>query len=147
MNAIVFGGEKGGEIRSLLLARKVSLSGDFINLFPHYICDGLLFLFSVCWFHVNEFNIFWGVKGERSEVYCLLERYSVQNIKEIAFIFIVYNDSWRYHCIIIDNIRISHNLLSPSPSLSQRLLYSFLLEPKHRKKKYYHIPDAASERV
>ena len=32
-------------------------------------------------------------------------------------------------------------------SLSQILLNSFLLEPIHRKKKYYHIPDAASERV
>ena len=28
---------EGGEIRSLLLAWKVSLSGNFINLFPHYI--------------------------------------------------------------------------------------------------------------
>ena len=46
-----------------------------------------------------------------------------------------------------NDIRISHNLLSPSPSLSQKLLNSFLLEPKHRKKKYCHIPDAASERV
>ena len=26
------------------------------------------------------------------------------NIKEIAFIFIVYNGSWRYHLIIIDSI-------------------------------------------
>ena len=34
-----------------------------------------------------------------------------------------------------NDIRISHNLLSPSPSLSQILLHSFLLEPKHRKKK------------
>ena len=33
-----------------------------------------------------------------------------------------------------DGIRISHNLLSPSPSLSQRLLDLFLSEPKHRKK-------------
>ena len=33
-----------------------------------------------------------------------------------------------------NDIRISHNLLSPSPSLSQKLLNSFLLEPKHRKK-------------
>ena len=45
------------------------------------------------------------------------------------------------------DIRISHNLLSPSPYLSQKLLNSFLLEPKHRKKKYCHIPDVASERV
>ena len=35
--------------------------------------------------------------------------------------------------------------LPPYPSL--RLLHSFLLEPKHRKKKQYHIPDVASERV
>ena len=33
-----------------------------------------------------------------------------------------------------NDIRISHNLLSPSPSLSQRRLYLFLLEPKHRKR-------------
>jgi len=42
--------------------------------------------------------------------------------------------------------RVSSRLLSPPPFLSQRLLNSFLLEPKHRKKKSYHIPDAASER-
>ena len=35
--------------------------------------------------------------------------------------------------------------LPPYPS--QKLLNSFLLEPKHRKKKYCPIPDAASERV
>ena len=28
-------------------------------LLSHYICNGLLFLFSVCWLHVNEFNSFW----------------------------------------------------------------------------------------
>ena len=110
-------------------------------LLSHYICDGRFFLFSVCWLHVNECNSLWRrERGERSEVYCLFGRYSVQNIKEIAFIFIVYNDSWRYHCIIIDNIRISHNLLSPSPSLSQKLLYSFLLMPKHRKKEIMPYP-------
>ena len=36
-------------------------------LFPHYICDGLVFLFSVCWLHVNEFNSLWGDKGKKSE--------------------------------------------------------------------------------
>ena len=29
----------------------------------------------------------------------------------------------------------------------QKLLHSFLLEPKHRKKKYYHIPDATTEQM
>ena len=28
-------------------------------LLSHYIGDGLLFLFSVFWLHVNEFNSFW----------------------------------------------------------------------------------------
>ena len=28
-------------------------------LLSHYICNGLLFLFSVFWLHVNEFNSFW----------------------------------------------------------------------------------------
>ena len=37
-------------------------------LLSHYICNGLFFLFSVCWLHVNEFNSFLGgIKGEKSE--------------------------------------------------------------------------------
>ena len=28
-------------------------------LLSHYICNGLFFLFSVCWLHVNEFNSLW----------------------------------------------------------------------------------------
>ena len=39
-------------------------------LLSHYICNGLLFLFSVCWLHVNEFNSFWeelrGGRGQKS---------------------------------------------------------------------------------
>ena len=48
----VFGqavGGEGREVRSLLLARKISLSWNFIYLFSHYSCDGLFFLFSACW--------------------------------------------------------------------------------------------------
>ena len=40
---------EGGEVRSLLLVRKTSLSWNFIYLFSHYICNGLFFLFSVFW--------------------------------------------------------------------------------------------------
>ena len=37
-------------------------------LLPHYSCNGLFFLFSVCWLHMNEFNSFLGgIKGEKSE--------------------------------------------------------------------------------
>ena len=33
-------------------------------LLSHYICNGLLFLFSVSWLHVNEFNSFGKIKGK-----------------------------------------------------------------------------------
>ena len=50
-------------------------------LLSHYICNGLLFLFSVCWLHVNEFNSFWEeLRGERSEVYCLFGRHLCHGI-------------------------------------------------------------------
>ena len=38
-------------------------------LLSHYICNGLFFLFSVCWLHVNEFNSFWEeLRGRGQEV-------------------------------------------------------------------------------
>ena len=49
-------------------------------LLSHYICNGLLFLFSVCWLHVNEFNSFLGgIKGEKSEDYCYSESMPVRH--------------------------------------------------------------------
>ena len=42
--------------------------------------------------------------------------------------------------------RVSSRLLTSPPLSPQKLLNSFLLEPTNRKKKSYHIPDAASER-
>ena len=48
-------------------------------LLSHYICNGLFFLFSVCWLHVNEFNSLGGIKGERSEDYCYPESMPVQH--------------------------------------------------------------------
>ena len=45
-----------------------------------YICNGLFFLFSVCWLHVNEFNSLWGDKGKKSEDYYLLGRYLCHGI-------------------------------------------------------------------
>ena len=49
-------------------------------LLPHYSCNGLFFLFSVCWLHVNEFNSLWGDKGKKSEDYYLLGRYLCHGI-------------------------------------------------------------------
>ncbi len=120
-------------------------------LLSHYICNGLLFfIFCVLVPHGMNSIVLGEIKGERSEVYCLLGRISRQQRK------IIYCDNIMIHlsckaiaCGIIlssvqlekkvqhseNDIRISHNLLPPSPSLSQRLLHSFLMEPKHRKKK------------
>ena len=36
-------------------------------LLPHYSCNGLFFLFSVCWLHVNEFNSLWEELRGRSQ--------------------------------------------------------------------------------
>ena len=49
-------------------------------LLSHYSCNGLFFLFSVCWLHVNEFNSLWGDKGKKSEDYYLLGRYLCHGI-------------------------------------------------------------------
>ena len=156
MNTIVFGGEKGEW-------------SEIYCLFGRYLCHGILFICSritaamVYSFYFllvgsrrNEANSLWGDKEGKSEVYYLLERYIIQKKKMIYCHNIVVNlsytmiagdiilSAWQ-HCG--DSIRISHNILSPSPSLSQRLFHSFHVVPKHRKKKPYHIPDAAWERV
>ena len=54
-----------------------------LNTLRSRIWDMTLFLFSVCWLHVNEFNSFGKIEGERSDVYCLLERYTIQKRKMI----------------------------------------------------------------
>ena len=61
-------------------------------LLSHYICYGLLFLFSVCWLHVNEFNSLGGIKGERSEVFCYPESMpaSIFTCSHITFAMVYY---------------------------------------------------------
>ena len=54
-----------------------------LNTLRSRIWDMTLFLFSVCWLHVNEFNSFGKIEGERSDVYYLLERYTIQKRKMI----------------------------------------------------------------
>ena len=46
----------------------------------------------------------------------------------------------------VENI-IKYPALHIAKEESIRILNPFVLEPKHRKKKQYHIPDAASERA
>ena len=67
MNSIVLG-ERRGSGQESATTQEVCLSGIFIYLLSYYICNGLFFLFSVCWLHMNEFNSFLGgIKGEKSE--------------------------------------------------------------------------------
>ena len=66
-------------------------------LLSHYICNGLLVLFSVCWLHVNEFNSLWGERGRNlkssacSEDISVMEFYllapTLHLLQSILFIF------------------------------------------------------------
>ena len=68
MNAIVFGGEKGGEIRSLLLTRKISLSGNFIC--SHITVVMVYSFYFLCFGSGrNECNSLWGgIRGRSQKV-------------------------------------------------------------------------------
>ena len=115
-------------------------------LLPHYICDGLVFLFSVCWLHVNEFNSLWGDKGKKSEGrglfwYCLrdavnddkmisqLSLYMVNlslYIKVTTLFFVKWQSSFSLLLVKSEKIifgryifRASSNLLISPPSLSK----------------------------
>ena len=150
-------------------------------LLPHYSCNGLFFLFSVCWLHVNEFNSFWeGLRGRGQKVvaysdtvsamrsmmirwYCQLPLYTINSPLYCSNISFFSRDIFRicdkgdffniyifgkwqstFSLLLVKSEKIifwryifrasSSLLISPS-SPSQRLLDSFLLEPKHRKKK------------
>ena len=141
---------KGGAVRSLLFARKMyhpedsvfSLTNSKNNggchftkkvqkspLYLSYILiqERLGILAARCALYIT-----YSIRFEKNDI---LRQYNDK--------IIMYSDRFRYHLIISEtwkkvqhsgnSIRISHDLLSPSPSLSQRLLYSFLLKPKHRK--------------
>ena len=61
-------------------------------LLPHYICNGLFFLFSVCWLHVNEFNSFWegrgrGQKSSPTQKVCLP---GIFTCSHITFVMVYY---------------------------------------------------------
>ena len=120
-------------------------------LLSHYICNGLLFLFSVCWLHVNEFNSFWEElrgRGQKSTAYS--EGYLIRRETMIYCDNMVINLSCKViACAIIlssvklekkvqhseNDIRISHNLLSPSPSLSKDYcIHSFWSQQAENKK-------------
>ena len=115
-----------------------------------YLQWSILFIFCVLVPYGMNPIVFRKIRGRISKVFCLLGRYPVRREKMIYCDNIMINSSCKViACGIIlssvklekkvqhseNDIIISHNLLSSSASLSQRLLHSFLLEPKHRKKK------------
>ena len=72
-------------------------------LLSHYICNGLLFLFSVCWLHVNEFNSFWeelrgrSQKTTATQKVCLLGIFTCSHITVAmvySFYFLCVGSTW-----------------------------------------------------
>ena len=116
-------------------------------LLSHYICYSLFFLFSVFWLQVNEFNSMWEDKGEN--IRSLLLARKVSRPEEKNYILRQYNDKFIYTLSRSAQnhrppnnvrpaegyIRISHNLPSPSPSLSQILLAFIPFESQTQKKR------------
>ena len=137
-------------------------------LLSHYICNGLFFLFSVCWLHVNEFNSFLGgIKGERSEGrglfwYCLrdainddkmisqLSLYMVNlslYIKVTTLFFVKWQSSFSLLLVKSEKIifgryifRASRRLLTSPPSPSKRLLVFIPSGAKTQKKEILPYP-------
>jgi len=138
MNSIVFGGDKGKR-------------AEVYYLFGRYFCHGILFtrshiiqlrwsiLFIFCVLASEGMNsiVFGERKRKNQKTTTCSEDLSSRRLFSLT-------SGKRKGLSSVE--RVSSRLLSPPPFLSQRLLNSFLLEPKHRKKKSYHIPDAASER-
>ena len=54
-------------------------------LLSHYICNGLFFLFSVCWLQRNEFNSLGGERGAVRSL-LLLRKYACQDFYLLALI-------------------------------------------------------------
>ena len=171
-------------VRSLLLTRKLSLSGIFINLVSH----GMNVI--VFGKEPEGYDLFWyclrdAVNADKilSSAIIVYDKFTTILWQYIIFLFwMVYLSNKQYSRLrSVSMMRTSilntatteqmgydivsfFRLFSPNksddtsseqavvfwflpPYPSQKLLNSFLLEPKHRKKKYCPIPDAASERV
>ena len=97
----------------------------------------------------NEFNSLWGDKwGYVRSLLLARKVYHPEEKDDISSQysseFIVYNDSWRYHLISMTALRRQyqnkpqHSVSFPIPL--QRLLHSFLLEPKQTKKETIPYP-------
>ena len=104
-------------------------------LLSHYICNGLLFLFSVFWFHMEWIqSSLWRDKGEKSEDYCLFGRYSVQKRKTIYCNNIMINVSCAvtaYGIILSSaNFEKKFNIYGNNISISHGHLSSILVSSK-----------------
>ena len=136
-----------------------------LNTLRSRIWDMVLFLFLCFGSGRNKCNSLWGgIRGrKKSEDSCLLGNTSAFLLRDVRHItydirfeknnilwqhndkIIMYSDRFQYHLIISEtwkkvqhsgnSIGISHDLLSPSLSLSQRLLNSFTWSQQTENKK------------
>ena len=155
MNAIVFGREKGERSEVYYLLGKYFYQGIL------FICSHITFPMVYSFYFLcfgsrrNEWNSIWGERWGRGQKvvaysdtisamllmmirwYCQLSLYVINAPLYCSNISFFSRDISSEQAVVFWFLHL----------LPQRLLRSFLLEPKHRKKKYCPIPDAASERI
>ena len=101
---------QGGEIRRLLLARKVYLSGKFIYLLSYYSCYGLLFLFSVCGSMWMNSVVFGGEKGRGQKVVAYSDIVSAMQSLIIKWYRKLYHCTWWICHYLVARYRFSQNV-------------------------------------
>ena len=68
-------------------------------LLPHYSCNGLFFLFSVCWLHVNEFNSLWEELRGRSQKTTATQKVCLFGIFTCSHITVAMVYSFYFLCV------------------------------------------------
>ena len=94
MNAIVSGGEKGERSEVYYYSENISIRGCYLSALTLHFLWSIRFIFCVLAPEGMNAIVFGGEKGERSEVYYLLERYIIQKKKMIYCHNIVVNLSY-----------------------------------------------------
>ena len=149
MNAIFFGEIRGRGQKSSAYSEGISVMEFYLPVLSLHFLWSILFIFCVLASEGRNAIVFGRDKGEKSEVSCLLERYTIQKRKMIYCHNIVVNLSYTMIAAISsyqhwqhrgDSIRISHNLLSPSPSLSSKTIAFIPSGAKTQKKEITPYP-------
>ena len=137
------GGIRGRGQKSSTYSEGISVMEFYLPVLSLHFLWSILFIFCVLASEGRNAIVFGRDKGEKSEVSCLLERYTIQKRKMIYCHNIVVNLSYTMVAggIILSSLTAQWKQYQSKPRPSgfspfffpKRLLHSFLLEPKHRK--------------